>query len=581
MSKSDTKTAALYARFSSDLQKDRSIDDQLLICRNLASREGLRVVETYNDRAKSGSSMFERDGLLDMMSSAKAKRFNAVIVESLDRLSRDQEDLAGIFKRLSFYGVEIKTVNEGTATRMHVGLRGLIGALYIDDLKHKVRRGFEGRVREGKFPGAVTFGYGRVAHKPGEREIDPEQAKVVRRIFREYVSGESPRSICEGLTRDGIKTPSGSDRWHSSSLIGAKNKTSILQNRLYIGEIVWNTNRNELNPDTGRSIKKPTAESERIVVPVPHLRIIDQRLWDAAQAMRARRSAVLNLFDENGKHRRKAPLTARSEHLLAGMLRCGDCGGPMRINTRTRDGQARVACAAAHGRGACDHRSSYGIDRLQATVQEGLRRYLMDPEAIIEATREYHARWAARSKRANSDADSIKRQLNRVQVKIDRLVAAIRDSADALPELQAQIKPLATERAGLQERLRLVEAETNVVTLHPKAMESYRENIEALHTALMSEHLTREGQAAMREAFRNIIDCIVVHPTAKRAPYEITPYARIGALMGVDLFPAVPATEKILADEGVACCYNAGPPPGGPAISQHSIVPLGRWRAVA
>jgi site-specific DNA recombinase len=564
VSKTPAKTAAVYARYSSDLQKDRSIADQLLICRKLASREGLRVVEEHSDRAKSGASMVERDGFLELMAAAKARRFNVLIVESLDRVSRDQADLAGVYKRLTFYGIEIKTVNEGTATRMHIGLRGLVGALYLDDLKQKVRRGFEGRVRDGKFPGAVTFGYRRVANQPGVREVEPAQAKVVRRIFTEYVYGRSPRAIADGLTRDRIKTPSGAERWDSKSILGSRHKTSILRNRLYIGEIVWNANRNELNPDTGRYIKKPTDESERIAVSAPQLRIIEQPLWDAAQVMRARRAASLNLFDENGVARRRSPMTARSPHLLAGMLRCGACGGPMRINTRSRDGQSRVACAAAHGRGVCAHRSSYGIEQLQATVKDGLKHHLADPEAIIEATRAYHKRWATRAKQANADAESTKRQLKRVQVKIDRLVAAIRDSGDALPELQAEIKPLAAERAGLQERLRLVEAETNVVTLHPKAMDAYRTNVEGLHEALIADTHSAEDRAALYAAFRNVIDCIVVHPTEKREPYEITPYARLGALTGVDAFRAGPRAQKILVDEGVGCCYNAGPAPAGP-----------------
>lgn len=93
------KTAVIYARFSSDLQKDRSVEDQAAICEQLASREGYKVIEIFSDRAKSGASMFERDGLLALMTAAKKRSFDAVIVESLDRLSRDQEDLAGIFKR--------------------------------------------------------------------------------------------------------------------------------------------------------------------------------------------------------------------------------------------------------------------------------------------------------------------------------------------------------------------------------------------------------------------------------------------------------------------------------------------------
>ena len=94
------KTAAIYARYSSDLQKDRSIDDQVALCKEIALRNGYSVAEIFTDRAKSGASMFERDGLLALMNAAKKRDFQAVISESLSRLSRDQEDTAAIYKRL-------------------------------------------------------------------------------------------------------------------------------------------------------------------------------------------------------------------------------------------------------------------------------------------------------------------------------------------------------------------------------------------------------------------------------------------------------------------------------------------------
>ena len=117
---------AIYARYSSDLQKDRSIEDQFAICRNLAQRENLEVLKEYADRAKSGATLFDREQLIELMAHAKERRFDVLVVESLDRLSRDTEDLAGMYKRLTFYGVQIRTHNEGATTPMHVSIRGLV-----------------------------------------------------------------------------------------------------------------------------------------------------------------------------------------------------------------------------------------------------------------------------------------------------------------------------------------------------------------------------------------------------------------------------------------------------------------------
>jgi site-specific DNA recombinase len=118
------KRATIYARFSTDLQNERSIEDQLSLCQSYAEREGLNVVSTYEDRARSGGSVMGREGLLRMLDQARERSFDVVIVEALDRLSRDMEDLAGIHKRLSFLGIEIRAVHEGVANTVLVGLRG-------------------------------------------------------------------------------------------------------------------------------------------------------------------------------------------------------------------------------------------------------------------------------------------------------------------------------------------------------------------------------------------------------------------------------------------------------------------------
>ena len=114
-----------------------------------------------------------------------------MIVESLDRLSRDQADLAYLFKRMEYAEVKILT-SEGYATSMHVGIRGLVDSMFLKDLGDKVRRRLSGRVRDGKFPGAVPYGYRLVLGKPGEREINEDEAKIVRRIFSDICERQIP-----------------------------------------------------------------------------------------------------------------------------------------------------------------------------------------------------------------------------------------------------------------------------------------------------------------------------------------------------------------------------------------------------
>ena len=147
---------ALYARYSTDLQSDASVEDQLRICRARAEREGWTVVESYSDRAISGASML-RPGIQALMEDAGRRRFDVVLAEAMDRLSRDQEDIAALFKRLRFAGVSIVTIAEGEINEMHIGLKGTMNALALKDLAQKTHRGLLGRVEAGLSAGDVPM----------------------------------------------------------------------------------------------------------------------------------------------------------------------------------------------------------------------------------------------------------------------------------------------------------------------------------------------------------------------------------------------------------------------------------------
>ena len=158
--------AVIYARFSSELQRDASIQDQIRLCRARIDQEGWEYLHAYSDRAISGASAL-RPAYQSMLEDARHGAFDIVVAEALDRLSRDQEDVAGLFKRLRFAGIRLFTLAEGEISELHVGLKGTMNALFLKDLAEKTRRGLEGRVRAGRSGGGLCFGYEVV------REHDP------------------------------------------------------------------------------------------------------------------------------------------------------------------------------------------------------------------------------------------------------------------------------------------------------------------------------------------------------------------------------------------------------------------------
>ena len=123
---------ALYARYSSDQQRAASIEDQLRNCREFVARKDWTVVVDYKDAAISGASL-KRPGIESLMRDAAAKQFDVVVAEALDRFSRDQEDIAHLSKQLKFHRVQIVTTSEGEITPLHIGLKGTMNALYLED----------------------------------------------------------------------------------------------------------------------------------------------------------------------------------------------------------------------------------------------------------------------------------------------------------------------------------------------------------------------------------------------------------------------------------------------------------------
>lgn len=306
-----SRRAAIYARFSTELQRDQSIEDQVALCRAAAHRDGFSVVGTYEDRARSGASMFGRPGLEQLLRAAERREFDVLFVEALDRLSRDMADLAGIHRQLTFLSIEIRAVHDGVADTVTVGLRGLVGQLFREDGVKKIRCGMAGVIREGRYAGGRSYGYRPTPGEPGKPQIVAEEAAIVRRIFLEYSDGRSPRDIAHDLNREGVPPPRGA-AWNASTINGNGE-----QNPLYVGELVCNRVRMVKDPSTGRRISRPNPPAEWQRAEAPQLAIVDRETWE--RAAERKRASLARGPEPRGPRRYQ-------RSLLSGLLRCGACG---------------------------------------------------------------------------------------------------------------------------------------------------------------------------------------------------------------------------------------------------------------
>jgi site-specific DNA recombinase len=518
---------ALYARYSDDNQSPKSIPDQFRICREHAAREQWEVVGTYEDEAISGDSVILRPGVQALVKDAQRGKFDVVLAEALDRISRDQADVATLFKHLRFAGVPIVTLAEGKITELHIGFKGTMNALFLRDLAAKTHRGLRGRVEEGKSGGGLCYGYDVVkrtdaAGEPirGERRINEAEARVVRRIFREFAAGKSPRAIVLDLNREGILGPFG-DAWGDTTIRGhACRGTGILNNELYVGKLVWNRLRYVKDPSTGKRVSRRNPESAWIKIEVPELRIVDDALW---QAVKARQAELAKLFEATTKGVREARAKRMNEarrpaFLLSGLLTCGCCGGKYGIVVADRYG-----CLNNHRRGTCSNGRTIRREVIEGRVLAGLIDKLVSPAAVAEAVRAHHEENNRRNHERRAQAAADQRELEKIGRAIKGIMAAIEDGMYQ-PSMKARMAELEQQKAAIEARLR--EAPPDLPDMIPNVAEIYRAKVQHLTEALADPEAREEAAAAIR----SLIGSVALTPGEKRG--EVNAILR-GELMAI------------------------------------------------
>lgn len=460
--------AAVYARFSTDMQRDASIEDQIRSCREYAARQGLKVVETYSDRAVSGASLI-RPGVQKLLRESRCGSFDIVISEALDRLSRNQADIAQIYQSLLFAEVMIETVSEGAISEMHIGLKGTMNALFLKDLAVKTHRGLKGRALAGKSAGGLTYGYSAV-HKVapngelirGDRVVNAEDAAVVRRIYQDYAKGISPKKIAEALNVEGIPGPQGG-QWGASTIHGNRERgTGIINNQLYIGRQIWNRLRYVKDPTTGKRVSRLNPESDWVITEVPDLRIISDELWEK---VRARQGALKSKETGVPVWDRRRPRT-----LFSGLMECGCCGSGF-----SKVQKDCFGCSAARNKGKaiCTNRTTIKQKDLEARVQDALAHHLMDPEAVAAFCEAYTAERNRLAAAASSSRTTMEKELATTKRDHAKLVDAIIAGVPA-DQVKDKMNALDARRKELEAQLAQANASPAPVRLHPKMSETYR-----------------------------------------------------------------------------------------------------------
>jgi site-specific DNA recombinase len=511
--------ALIYARYSTTLQSGASIEDQVRICRERAISEGWEVAGVHSDAAISGG-VRDRPGLNALLEQLAGGAGDVVLAESIDRLSRDLEDMASIFKRVGFAGARIVTLSEGEVSILHTGLKGTMAQLFREDLADKTRRGQVGRVIAGFNPGGLAFGYRRVARfddrgEPvhGLREIDEDQAAIVRRIFAEFVGGRSPREIAGRLNAEGLPGPSGG-KWSAASINGDRVRgNGILQNDLYRGQLVFNRTRRTYHPDSRKKRIQVRPRAQWIERAAPELRIVDDRLWAAVSARRAR-------FDGTRAEQQRRP-----KRLLSGLVRCGCCGGSYIVI-----GAEKWGCGNRRQRGDCSNGRTIQTHMLERRVLAGLQEQLLAPDVVAGVVREYHLASQARQHEEEKARRGAERRRGGASQRVDRLLRAVTEGGSEFAEIRDALVRARAELASIETEIANCSAGA-VIALHPGIADEYRRCVAGLRELLADPDEDRVYAA--RQQIRSLIDQVVVSPAQSGPGTSIALEGRLAAILGL------------------------------------------------
>ncbi len=455
---------AIYARYSSENQSEKSIDDQVRVCRKYVDENGYVFDErhVFTDEAISGS-IVNRPGLLALERAMEDKEFDAVAVDDLSRLSRSNHQMLTLVNKFAFHQVKIISVSDGIITdddnsKLGIHIRGLINELYLDDLKKKTMRGLEGQKLRGFSTGESIYGY--KSHPVGElrlnkkgqpkyegmvHKIYEEEADVVGRLYREFVGGMSINGIVQMLNEEGIPTKR-NGRWNCSTV------SRILKNEKYVGVWAWRKYKNVRDPMTGKRKQVPRDEKEQVTMIREELAIIEKEVWEKARERWKEIDGAWPMKNSTSGVQ-KSYVHSNPTHLLSGLLKCKCCGGAM-VQVSGK-GSGYYGCYN-NRRKSCENKLLISRKKLEEMLIGALKEKFLTVENLKYV---YENVEEAAAKSLNEIPEEVKQkrsQFEKVQAELQNLLNFIKAGnfskmvSDAIVDAEGRSERLKEEILGLE-----------------------------------------------------------------------------------------------------------------------------------
>lgn len=343
------------------------------------SEPGWKMVGIYADKGITGTSVDSRDEFKKMIRQCKRGKIDLILTKSVSRFARNTLDTLTYTRSLREIGVDVYFEEQNIhsidpSSDFMISLYGSLAQSESESISENVKWGKRQSAKEGKVPFQCSNFLGYQKTKDGVIEIVPEEAEIVRRIFKLYLEGKTSSDIAAILNKEGVPRKSGGKCWY------AKAVRNMLENVKYKGDVL--TNKTYRTSVTSKKIRKNDGEVECFYISKHHPAIIDDVTFARVQAELERRSNIEKSYE---KHRKTDKGQYCSKHVFNQLLVCGECGMPYRRCVWTSNGIRRVVWRCVkrleYGRKYCHNSPTVYEEALKLAVMKAIcEEGSMDPE---------------------------------------------------------------------------------------------------------------------------------------------------------------------------------------------------------
>ncbi len=410
----------------------------------------------FADKGLSGTSLKKRDNFNKMIAACKRGRIDTILTKSLSRFARNTVDCLETVRMLRARGIGVifEKENINTLTESNEFLITLFSGFAqaeSESLSGNIARGKMMSMQAGNVPFQYKKLLGYREGEDGKPEIDPEEAKTVRRIYRRYLDGCSLSQIQRELEADHVPTARGIQRWSYQVI------HNILTNERYIGDALLG--KTYVLDCISKEVRKNNGERPQYYVENNHPAIIPREWFQRVKEEMTRRASKRKVMQRHGK----TELGKYSaKYALSELLVCGECGTPYKRCTWARNGKKRIVwrCISRleFGTKYCHDSPTLDEEKLHKAILEALNEFAQADSEVKEDMLNFtRLVWAGQEANGPS-LISLKQRLGDITAEQARLLDRVLENMDD-PDLNVQLKALMDEKQAVQEQIQAVEQE--------------------------------------------------------------------------------------------------------------------------